>query len=417
MLKTTAIGALVLVLACSSIAASFGAGVFVGRETDSEDESTERTEIIEDAWEVVDEHYVQEEAIDEEQMLEGAIEGMLNTLGDEGHTRYLTPEEVIADEQSSSGVYVGVGIQVLQHDEGLTVVRVFPGGSAEEEGVQPGDIIIEVDGEDVTDLPQEEVVERIRGPENTEVSVTMRRPDTDEEITFEMERREIEVSAVSSAMLEGNVALLKLDQFQARAADDLAAAMEEALANDPEGVILDLRNNPGGFVSQAEQIASMFVPENSTIFIRETRDGGREEQVAEEPPARLPEDIPLVVLTNEFTASASEIVSGAIQSAGTGTLVGEQTVGTGTVLRKFTLDDGSAIWLGVELWLTPDGDLIRDAGITPDIDVELGEDQFPYEPSPLDGQNPPTDALDDDQLEFALELILEGEVTADEEGD
>lgn len=413
-MRTLVIAAFVLLFAMITAAAAFGGGFLVGRETTtaSDVNVVDEARVFSEAWQVVQDNYVQEEAIDEDVMLEAAIEGMLDTLGDQGHTRYLTPREVALDEQNSRGVYVGVGIQVVGRDEGLTVVRTFPGGDAREQGVLPGDIILAVDGEDVTDLPLEEVVQRIRGPEGSTVELTIERPDTGETMTYELERREIEVSAVSWTMLEGNVALLRLEQFQSRAADDLADALQEALENDPDGIILDLRNNPGGFVNEAVQIASMFVPEDSTIFIRETRQGGREEQKAEDAPVRLDPEMELVVLVNGGTASASEIVAGAIQSSGTGTVIGEQTVGTGTVLRKFTLEDGSAIWLGVELWLTPEGDMIRDDGITPDITVSLAEGQFPYEPNPLHGDVPSLDQLNDEQLEFALDLIEDAQDAA-----
>lgn len=413
-LKTGLISGLVVVLACASLFASFGLGVVVGRDSgsglDIAESDDEQIDVFAEAWNVVEEHYVQEQAIDEEEMLEASIDGMLATLGDQGHTRYLTPEEVAADERSSSGVYVGIGVQVSMRDEGLTVVRVFDNSPAQGVGVLPGDVVIGVDGEDVTDLSQEEIVSRIRGPEGTVVSVTFLRPPDDEKVTFKIERREIKVSAVQWTMLEGQVALLKLDQFQARAADDLSDALKAAQEQGAKGIILDLRFNPGGFVNEAVKIASMFIPEDAPIFIRETRDGGRDTQYAQDVPVHIDEDLPLVVLVNNGTASAAEIVSGAIQAAGTGVILGEQTVGTGTVLRKFTLEDGSAIWLGIELWLTPEGEMIRDEGITPDIISELPEDQFPYRPTPLDPVPVPKEQLDDAQLVEALNLITSGQV-------
>ncbi len=411
--KPLAFGLIGLVMACLLLFGTFSLGVLVGRESDGSAGAKiddEQIEVVQQAWDVVEEHYVQEQAIDEDAMLEGAIDGMLATLGDQGHTRYLTPEEDRAEQQSSSGVYVGIGVQVSMRDEGLTIVRVFSGSPAEDAGVLPGDVVVAVDDEDVTDLSQEEIINRIRGPEGTDVSVTFQRPPDNAQVTFDMERSEIEVSAVSWTMLEGQVALLKLDQFQARAADDLAAALQEAQDQGATGIILDLRYNPGGFVDEATRIASMFLPDDTPIFIRETRDGGQETVETEETDVNIEDDLPLVVLVNNGTASASEIVSGAIQASGRGVIMGTQTIGTGTVLRKFTLEDGSAIWLGVELWLTPAGDMIRDVGITPDIVVELPEDQFPYQPTSLDPVPVPTSMLDDDQLTQALDLITSGEL-------
>lgn len=401
-----AIGALILVFACTGMFAAFGAGMLFQRDVIADDDPSNPShiEVFETAWSVVEDNYVEADAINEDRMLEGAIEGMLATLGDEGHTRFLTAAETERDRQDSRGVYFGVGVEVEQTDDGLMVVRTFPNSPAQEAGLQPGDIFIAVEGEDITAKDQEYVVSRIRGPEGTQVEVTILRPETGEQFTHRLERREIQVSAVLWTMLEGNVALLKLDQFSSRAGDDLANALREAQEQGAQSVILDLRGNPGGYISEAVQVASMFVPEDATIFISETRDGGQEVHKATKPDVHIG-DMPLVVLINHGTASAAEIVSGAIKAAGTGTVIGETTVGTGTVLRQFELGDGSTIWLGIELWLTPDGQLIRGAGIEPEIPVSLAEDQRPFFPNPQDPEQPRTEDLDDAQLEYALDLL------------
>ncbi len=386
---------------------TFGAGIFFERQVLAQEaESDDRVAVFNRAWDVVQENYVEEAAIVDELMLEGAIEGMLATLGDQGHTRYLTPEETALDRQSSRGIYYGVGIQVREDEEdGLVVTRIFPNSSAREEGVEPGDIIIAVDGEDVTNTPINTIIQLIRGPEGSRVDVTVYRPDSDNEITFDLERREIEVSAVTWTMLENNIALLRLEQFSDRSGDDLARALEAAQNEGAEGIVLDLRGNPGGLVREARQVASMFVPDEAPIYISRTRDGGEETHRAEHDDVHIAEGLPLVVLIDNSSASASEIVSGSIKSQSDGgTLVGETTVGTGTVLRQFELGDGSTIWLGVELWLTPDGQMIREEGISPDIVVPLAEDQTPFVPSE-DDTPPPISELNDDQLEYALDLI------------
>lgn len=401
-----AIGALILVFACTGMFAAFGAGMLFQRDVVADDDSgnPSHMEVFENAWDVVEENYVEADAINEDRMLESAIEGMLTTLGDEGHTRFLTAAETERDRQDSRGVYFGVGVEVEQTDEGLAVIRTFPNSPAQEAGLQPGDIFVAVEGEDITAKDQEYVVSRIRGPEGTQIEVTILRPDTGEQFTYDLERREIQVSAVLWTMIDGNVALLKLDQFSSRSGDDLANALQEAQDQGAESVILDLRGNPGGYISEAVQVASMFVPEDATIFISETRDGGQEMHKATESQVHIG-DMPLVVLINHGTASAAEIVSGAIKAAGTGTVIGETTVGTGTVLRQFELGDGSTIWLGIELWLTPDGQLIRGAGIEPEIPVSLTEDQRPFFPNPQDPDQPRLEDLNDAQLEYALDLL------------
>ena len=388
--------------------AAFGAGIVFERQVLADDDpsSNAPVAVFNRAWDIVQENYVVEEAIDEDRMLEGAIEGMLATLGDEGHTRYLTAEETALDRQSSRGVYYGVGIEVREVEgQGLVVMRTFPTSSAEEEGVQRDDVIVAVDGENVTNTPTDEIVRRIRGPEGTRVQLTVFRPSANQEISFDLERREIKVSAVSWGMLENNIALLRLDQFSDRSGEDMAAALQAALDQGAQGVILDLRGNPGGLVREAREVASLFVPDDAPIFISRTRDGGEEVHRAERGDVYLDEDIPLVVLIDHTSASASEIVSGSIQSqAPNGTLVGETTVGTGTVLRQFELGDGSTIWLGVELWLTPEGQMIRGEGITPDIVVPLAEDQIPFVPDD-DLPPPPVSEINDDQIEFAFDLL------------
>ncbi|MEZ4569007.1 MAG: S41 family peptidase [Thermomicrobiales bacterium] len=360
-LQRAAIWGITLTLAAMSLAGAFGAGIIFERnvlasgQTSSEDPLT----VFDVAWDTVKKNYVEEDAINEDQMLEGAIEGMLATLGDEGHTRYLTAEETKLDRQSSRGVYQGVGIQVREDEEdGLVVTRVFPDSPASEAGVQPADIVVGVNGEDIREMPIDAIIAMIRGPEGTSVEVTVYRPSSDEEITYDLERREIEVSAVTWEMLDNEIALLKLTQFSDRAGDDLAAALEEAKSEGADSIILDLRGNPGGLVREAMEVASLFVPDDAPVYISRTRDGGERS-------------------TRPIRATSTSAISRSSCSSmrtrprrprsfpdrsrpnrKTRLVIGETTVGTGTVLRRFELGDGSTIWLGVELWLTPDGRMI-----------------------------------------------------------
>ena len=367
-------------------------------------------ETINQVWDLIQDQFVDQEAIDNDQMTSAAIEGMLETLHDEGHTRYLTAEESQAQSESLSGEYVGVGIQVEQRDEGIVVVAPIDGSPAMEAGIRPGDVLVSVDGKDVTGQSVDDVVKIIRGPEGTDVSLEFRREGQDATVKVVLTRRKIEVSSVSWVMLDNNTALIRLSQFSSGAGDDVIKALGEAKEQGAASVILDLRNNPGGYVNEAVKVASTFVPEGSTIFISQFRDGSSEEHTADAQEQNIG-DLPLIVLVNEGSASSSEIVSGAIQAnTPNATIIGERTFGTGTVLSSFNLDNGGRVLLGTELWLTPDGRMIRDHGVRPDVIVGLRDGQFPF--VPVTNSGPPPSDLNDFQLEWAINVLQNVNATA-----
>jgi carboxyl-terminal processing protease len=361
------------------------------------------------AWELVHDKYVDQKAINDPQMVESAIDAMLGTLHDEGHTRYMTPQETAAENESLSGEYVGVGIHVQETDEGIVVIAPIDGSPAMEAGVRPGDLLLSVDGEDVTGQGVDVVVDKIRGEVGTQVTLTFRRKDEAQPLSFTMTRQEITVSPVASVMLDNNIALIRLSQFSSGAGDAVVKALKEAQDAGATSVILDLRNNPGGYINEAIQVGSAFVPKDSTIFVSQYRDGSQEDHKAEPQAANIG-DMPLIVLVNEGSASSSEIVSGAIKSNNPhATIIGETTFGTGTVLSSYNLPNGATILLGTELWLTPEGKLIKNHGIRPDVIVALQEGQFPY--IPIDNAGPPPADLGDYQLEWAIS-VLQSETTS-----
>jgi len=359
------------------------------------------------AWNLVQTRYVDQGAIDEEAMLEAAIDGMLQTLKDEGHTRYLTAEESQSESESLQGEYVGVGIQVNQREDDIVVVAPIDQSPAQEAGIMAGDVLISVDGTDITGQSVDEVVGQVRGEEGSQVTLRFVRDGEETPLSFTLTRRRIDVSSVSWTMLEGDIADIRLTQFSAGAGDDLARALEEAKAAGATGIILDLRNNPGGYINEAIQIGSTFVAEGETIFITQVRDGSQEPHLAIPQPQHVG-DLPLVVLINEGSASSSEIVSGAVKSNNpNATVIGETTFGTGTVLSNFGLGDGSSLLLGTELWLTPEGKLIKDQGIRPDVVVGLPEGQFPF--TPIDNAENDIEQIEDYQLEWAVHVIESGQ--------
>lgn len=366
---------------------------------------------FDNAWDLVQSRYVDQNAIDDEAMLEAAIDGMLETLKDEGHTRYLTAEEAQAETESLQGEYVGVGIQVNQRDDDIVVVAPIDHSPAQEAGVMAGDVLISVDGVDITGQSVDQVVGQVRGEEGSQVTLRFLREGEEAPLTFTLTRRKIDVSSVAWTMLDGDIALIRLTQFSAGAGNDMALALEEAKAANAQAVILDLRNNPGGYISDAIQIGSMFVPEGETIFVTQVRDGSQEPHVATPQPQHIG-DLPLVVLINEGSASSSEIVSGAVKANNpNASVIGETTFGTGTVLSNFGLGDGSSLLLGTELWLTPEGKLIKNQGIRPDVVVGLPEGQFPF--TPIDNAENDISQIEDYQLEWAVHVIESGQAGDD----
>ncbi len=334
------------------------------------DRDRESLALFAEALDTVRDDYVDREAIDPEKQTYGAIEGMLDTLGDEGHTRFLTPEERERNREDLSGSYVGIGVTLESEDEEVVVSSLVEGSPADEVGVEPGDVVVAVDGESVREEDLSEVVEKVRGPEGTRVKLTVLRDG--EERVFDLERTEIETPAASWVLIPGSdVAHVRLSSFSDDSAEKLRQAFEEARAAGARRFILDLRNNPGGRLDQAVEMAGDFLQPGSVVYVRQDASGEREEIRVEG--GSEPTDAPMAVLVNEETASSSEILAGALRDNDRAIVIGETTYGTGTVLEEFVLEDGSAILLGVAEWLTPDGDFIRETGIVPDIKVPLKE--------------------------------------------
>jgi carboxyl-terminal processing protease len=355
-----------------------------------------------EALDTVRDDYVDQEAIDPEKQTYGAIEGMLDTLGDEGHTRFLTPEEREQNREGLSGTYEGVGIEVEHRDDKVVVVVPIEGSPADRAGVESGDVVVAVDGESVREEGVSEIVEEIRGPEGTGVKLTVLRGG--EERVFDLERAEIEQLVVSWTLIpESDVAHMRLASFSDDSAEKLAQAFEEARAAGAHRFILDLRNNAGGRLDQAVRMAGNFLEPGSVVYLLEDASGGREEIEVEG--GAEPIDAPMAVLVNEGTASSSEILAGALRDNDRATVIGEKTFGTGTVLSEFVLRDGSAILLGVAEWLTPDGDFIRETGIAPDVEVALSEDAEPLTPSEARGLSKEEILERDAQLARALENL------------
>ena len=392
----------VLVLAVLLAATALGS-FYLGRSQSPASlgkEDRESLALYAEALDTVREDYVDQQALDPEKQTYGAIEGMLDTLGDKGHTRFLTPEERAQNEEGLSGTYVGIGVQLEAEGDEVVVATPIEGSPADRAGIRSGDVLMAVNGESVRGEDISEIVERVKGPEGTAVRLTVLRGE--EERKFDLERAEIKSPVVSWALIEGtDVAHVFLSSFSDESARELRGAFEEARSAGARRFVLDLRNNPGGRLDQAVEMAGYFLEPGSVAYVRKEASDGREEVEVEGEPGLT--DAPLAVLINEGSASSSEILAGALRDNGRATAIGETTFGTGTVLSEFVLRDGSSILLGVAEWLTPKGDFIRETGIAPDVEVKLGEGAEPLAPQEVRNLSREEALARDAQLRRAFE--------------
>ncbi len=393
-----------LILAVVLVATAVGA-FYLGRSQSPAslgEEDRKSLALYAEALDAVRDDYVDQEAIDPTKQAYGAIEGMLDTLGDEGHTRFLTPEEREQNAEGLSGTYVGIGVQLESTKDEVVVATPIEDSPAERAGIRSGDVIVSVNGESVRDEEISEIVQRVKGPEGSTVRLTVMRGE--EEQVYNLKRAEIRSPVVSWAMIgETEVAHVFLSSFSDDSARELREAFEEASSAGARRFVLDLRNNPGGRLDQAVEMAGFFLEPGSVAYVRKEASEGREEVEVEGEPGLT--EAPLVVLVNEGSASSSEILAGALRDNDRATVVGETTFGTGTVLSEFVLRDGSSILLGVAEWLTPDGDFIRESGIKPDVEVELQAGTEPLAPEEVRDLSREETLERDAQLRRAFEVL------------
>jgi carboxyl-terminal processing protease len=356
----------------------------------SSSESPELDKLFEPFWETwnyVNDQYV-DQPVDHTLMMRGAIDGMLASLGDP-HTSYMDPEIFQQQNAPLQGEYEGIGAWVDVSGEFLIIISPMPGSPAEAAGLKPDDQVIAVDGEDMTGIEGNLVLRRILGEAGTDVTLTIFRPSSNESFDVTITRQKITIPSVTGEMLENDIAYVQLINFGDKTHQDLRKILKDLLKEKPIGLILDLRNNGGGYLNTAIDVTSEFVNQ-SPIMYEEFGDGERITYKAK--PNGLATDIPLVVLINEGTASASEITAGAIQDYERGVLVGKISYGKGSVQNWVTLqNDQGAIRVTIARWLTPNERQINELGLTPDIEVEITEEDI--------------EAERDSQLEKAIEIL------------
>ena len=373
---------LLMALVVALVVGSYGPSWFNPSRTQPE------FEVVEEAWQVIINDYVDSDEIDLERLSQGAIDGMIKAL-DDPYSAYFDAEQYELSQYSLQGSFGGVGIEVTVDEEGrLVVVAPIVGTPAQKAGIMPGDKILAIDGEKTEGMHFIEAVLKIRGEQGTQVTLRVLHEGEDVPQDYVITREEIDAASVLPKMLPGNIAHIEVGHFTSRTGSEMTSALEDIIADDVSGIILDLRDNPGGVLKAAVAVASQFLEEGIAVYVIDG-EGNEEEWRVEE--GGLATKLPLVVLVNSNSASSSEVVAGALQDHMRGIVIGTQTLGKGTVNHFRELSDGSAIYITSARWYTPNRQQIEGQGITPDEIIEITEDDLAR------GHDP--------QLERAIEYI------------
>lgn len=359
--------------------------------SETESDLDELFEPFWEAWDLIHYYYV-DQPLDENKMMEGAIRGMLDSLGDP-HTRYSDPQSFQKESEYISGAeYEGIGAWMDITGEYAEITSPMPGSPAEEAGLRPYDLVIAVDGEDMTGVDPNDAIQKILGPQDTTVVLTIQREGS-EPFDVSIVRRAIVTPMVISEMLENDIAYIQLTQFGDLTVEELRNALDDLMPKNPKGLILDLRNNGGGYVQVCVDVASEFLPEGKLVLTEKDGDGSEMEYFTKGEGGRAL-DVPMVVLGNQGTASASEILIGALRYHERAVFIGMKTYGKGSMQIQPELVNGGAVSVTIARWYTPDGQLIHGVGIEPDIQVEITEQDYAAESDP--------------QLDRAVQYLLEG---------
>ena len=365
--------------------------------------------LMAEAWTTIRKVYVDRSAIKPNTMGYGAISGMVDALGDTGHSTFLSPDMLKEQHNFTEGRLKGVGLEIRMKAGQVVIVAPLDGSPAQAAGLRPGEVILKVDGREIGGLSLIEVVKLISGPPGSPISVVVLNPQNGRTRRVDLTRASIVIHNVTWHRLPASeLAHVRISGFSQGVTKDLKKALTEIGEENLAGLILDLRSNPGGLLDEAIGTASQFLKTGNVLITRDA--AGRETPV----PVRgdgIAFDVPMVALVNQGTASAAEILAGALQDAHRAPLVGEKTFGTGTVLQEFALSDGSALLLATEEWLRPNGKAIWHKGIVPNVEVPLPDEVFPLLPETEKGLTmAEVKASGDAQLLKAVEMLREGRV-------
>ncbi len=339
-----------------------------------------------ETWRLLQTEYF-DQPLDNIKLADGAIEGMLAALGDP-NTRYLPPEQEQAARQSFQGNLEGIGAEISSQDGVIVIIAPYEGSPAAAAGLRPGDVLLEANGIALTGMDPSEAGSIVRGPAGTIVHLQIER--NGEILEFDITRDLIRISSVNAELLENGIAYIRLSRFATGTDDELERALKDLMPQDPIGVILDLRSNPGGSLTSAVDVADQFLADG---LILSERFGNGQIREFQSGSGEVAEEAPLVVLIDGGSASASEVVAGAVQDNGRGILIGATSFGKGTVQTWKRLGNGGGVRITTARWLTPEGTWIHKDGLLPDILVSL--------PDTVDGE------FDDKQLQAAIDHILD----------
>lgn len=318
---------------------------------------------------IIDSEYILSD-VNEDDLINGAIKGYVEGLGDD-YTEYFTAEEMEDFKTDTEGKYIGIGIYMYKNTSDNTIVVLYPieDSPAEEAGLQYGDIIKKVDGVEYTGDDFNTIASKIKGKVGEKVNIEIERDG--KTLSFEIERENIDLYPIKYEMLENNIGYINLPSFDENSADEFKNIYNELAKNNLKGLIIDLRNNGGGIVDEALEIADYILEKDDIILITKDREGNEEIEKSTKKPIV---NVPVVILTNENTASASEILAGALKENGKATIVGEKTYGKGVIQELISLKDGSGIKITTEEYYTPNRNQINKIGITPDEEVSLPDE-------------------------------------------
>ncbi|MFA5947929.1 MAG: S41 family peptidase [Candidatus Gracilibacteria bacterium] len=333
-----------------------------------------------EAWGDLNDKYVDKDAIDKNKMVYGAIKGMVDSLGDP-YTVYMDPTESKEFEDNLTGVLEGIGAELTVEDHSLIILSPLKDSPAEKAGILPGDVILKIENEVASDLTLFDAIMKIRGPKGTTVTLTLLRKNSKDPFEVSIVRDSINIDSVSTEKLDNGIVYLRINQFNENTDNEFKKAFSEMVLEPPKGLIIDLRYNGGGFLDTAVNILSYILPSESKAVEMKKRNESDNEIMYTNGGSKILET-PLVVLINEGSASASEIVAGAVQDLKRGIIMGSQSYGKGTVQEVVTFSDKSVLRMTIAKWFTPNGHDINKIGITPDIAVEMTEDDYKNKADP-----------------------------------